>query len=205
MCVLSKPGGGNVTDRESNPRPLGASSGDSGQYHSSKKVSCDEWYWNPSPDSRLIYRDICVERGASYAACCSQHPPRWMSPMNDPDTCTSYQRSRWTRCWIIHDPRFHARMLVDSHVLPGSYPGHLDVSIQGATIYHVKTRRWECDRPGVEPTFSGCIVWEQYHSSEKVSCDEWYWNPSPDISGYMCGARHVVRGLLLTTCVTNII
>ena len=26
---LSKPGGGNVTDRESNPHPLGASSGDS--------------------------------------------------------------------------------------------------------------------------------------------------------------------------------
>ena len=59
----------------------------------------------------------------------------------------------------------------------------------------VKTRRWECDRPGVEPTSSGCIVWGQYHSSEKVSCDEWYWNPSPHISGYMCGARRVVRGL----------
>ena len=43
---------------------------------------------------------------------------------------------------------------------------------------YVKTRRWECDRPGVEPTSSGCIVWGQYHSSEKVSCDEWYWNPS---------------------------
>jgi len=59
----------------------------------------------------------------------------------------------------------------------------------------VKTRRWECDRPRVEPTSSGCIVWGQYHSSEKVSCDEWYWNPSPHISGYMCGARRVVRGL----------
>ena len=42
------------------------------------------------------------------------------------------------------------------------------------------------DRPGAEPMSSGCIVWEQYHSSEKVSCDEWYWNPSPNISGYMC-------------------
>jgi len=63
----------------------------------------------------------------------------------------------------------------------------------------VKTRRWECDRPGVEPTSSGLHVWGQYHSSEKVSCDEWYWNPSPDIPGYTCGARRVVRGLLLTT------
>jgi len=45
------------------------------------------------------------------------------------------------------------------------------------------------DRPGVEPTSSGLHVWGQYHSSEKVSCDEWYWNPSADISGYMCGAR----------------
>jgi len=63
----------------------------------------------------------------------------------------------------------------------------------------VKTRWWECDRPGVEPTSSGLHVWGQYHSSEKVSCDEWYWNPSPDISGYMCGARRVLRGLLLTT------
>ena len=42
----------------------------------------------------------------------------------------------------------------------------------------VKTRRWECDRPGVVPTSSGPHVWGQYHSSEKVSCDEWYWNPS---------------------------
>jgi len=45
-------------------------------------------------------------------------------------------------------------------------------------------------------------VWGQYHSSE-VSCEEWYWNPSPDISGYMCGARRVVRGLLLTTVRIN--
>jgi len=49
--------------------------------------------------------------------------------------------------------------------------------------------------PGVKATSSRCIVWGQYHSSEKVSCDKWYWNPSPDISGYMCGARRVVRGL----------
>jgi len=27
----------------------------------------------------------------------------------------------------------------------------------------VKTRRWECDRPGVEPTSSGLHVWGQYH------------------------------------------
>ena len=46
--LLSKPGGGNVTDRESNPRSVGASSGDSTTHL--KKVSCDEWYWNPSPD-----------------------------------------------------------------------------------------------------------------------------------------------------------
>ena len=65
--------------------------------------------------------------------------------------------------------------------------------------YIVKTRRWECDRPGVEPTSSGLHVWGQYHSSENVSCDKWYWNPSPHISGYMCGARRVVRRLLLTT------
>ena len=64
---------------------------------------------------------------------------------------------------------------------------------------HVKTRRWESDRPGVEPTSPRSIVWGQYHSPEKASCDKWYWNPSPDISGYMCGARRVERGLLITT------
>jgi len=42
--------------------------------------------------------------------------------------------------------------------------------------------------PGVEPTSSGCMTGDSTHSSEKVSCDEWYWNPSPDISGYMCVA-----------------
>jgi len=68
----------------------------------------------------------------------------------------------------------------------------------------VKTRRWECERPGVEPTSSGPHDWGQYHSSEKVSCGEWYWNPSPHISGYMCGARRVVRGLLLTTISSSI-
>jgi len=60
----------------------------------------------------------------------------------------------------------------------------------------VKTRRWECDRPGVEPTSCRYIVWGQYHSSEKVSCDEWYWNPSPDISGYIC----VERGASYAAC-----
>jgi len=89
---------------------------------------------------RLIYRDICVERGTSYAACCSQHTPPMDVPMNDPDTCTSYhQRSQWTRCrQVLGHPRSHARMLIDSCVLPGSYSysylGHpdVDVSIQGA-------------------------------------------------------------------------
>jgi len=68
-------------------------------------------------------------------------------------------------------------------------------SRKSPTKASVKTRRWECDRPGVEPTSSGPHDWGQYHSSEKVSCDERYWNPSPHISGYMCGARRVVRGL----------
>jgi len=76
---------------------------------------------------------MCGARRVVRGLCCSQHPPPMDVPMNDPDTCTSYERSRWTRtrCWIIHGP-----MLVCSstpaYTLPGSYPGHLDVSIQGA-------------------------------------------------------------------------
>jgi len=87
-----------------------------------------------------------------------------------------------------------ALRIADAEVLPFCH------AEQAAALNkHVKTRRWECDRPGVEPTSSGCIVRGQYRSSEKVSCDEWYWNPSPDISGFMRGARRVVRGLLLAT------
>jgi len=52
----------------------------------------------------------------------------------------------------------------------------------------VKTRRWECDRTGSRTHVLWVHDWGQCHSSEKVSCDEWYWNPSPDISGYMCGS-----------------
>jgi len=55
-----------VTDRESNPRPLGASSGDSTTDLKRSAVM------SGTGIHRLIYRDICVERGASYAACCSQ-------------------------------------------------------------------------------------------------------------------------------------
>ena len=66
MKSVSKPGGGNVTDRESNPRPLGASSGDSTTHLKRSAVL------SGTGIHRLIYRDICVERGASYAACCSQ-------------------------------------------------------------------------------------------------------------------------------------
>ena len=62
----------------------------------------------------------------------------------------------------------------------------------------VKTRRWECDRPGVEPTSSGLHVWGQYHSSEKVSCDEWYWNPSL-IYRDMC----VERGASYAACAAH--
>ena len=32
--------------------------------------------------------------------------------------------------------------------------------------------------PGVEPTSSGCMTGDSIRSSEKVSCDKWYWNPS---------------------------
>jgi len=56
--------------------------------------------------------------------------------------------------------------------------------------------------------------WGPYHSSEKVSCGEWYWNPSPNISGYMCGsycAQHRVwlrngrldRRSLMSACLTS--
>ena len=51
---LSKPGGGNVTDRESNPRPLGASSGDSTTHLKRSAVI------SGTGIHRLIYRDICV-------------------------------------------------------------------------------------------------------------------------------------------------
>jgi len=64
--ALPKPGGGNVTDRESNPRPLGCMSGDSITRLKRSAVM------SGTGIHRLIYRDICVERGASYAACCSQ-------------------------------------------------------------------------------------------------------------------------------------
>jgi len=30
--------------------------------------------------------------------------------------------------------------------------------LDGHNLGHVKTRRWECDRPGVEPTSSGCMT-----------------------------------------------
>jgi len=63
---MSKPGGGNVTDRESNPRPVGASSGDSTTHLKRSAVM------SGTGIHRLIYRDICVVRDASYAACCSE-------------------------------------------------------------------------------------------------------------------------------------
>jgi len=64
--LVSKPGDGNVTDRESNPRPLGCMSGDSTTHLKRSAVM------SGTGIHRLIYRDMCVERGASYAACCSQ-------------------------------------------------------------------------------------------------------------------------------------
>ena len=50
------------------------------------------------------------------------------------------------------------------------------------------TRRWECERTGSQTHVLWVHDWGRYHSSEKVSCDKWYWNPSPHISGYMCGS-----------------
>jgi len=117
---------------------------------------------------------MCGARRVVRGLCCSQHPPPMGVPMNDPDTCTSYQRSRWTRCWIIQGP-----MLVCS-----STPAYSRARTRVTWMYRSKVPlpcqnpRWECDRPGVEPTSSGPHDWGQYHSSEKVSCDEWYWNPS---------------------------
>ena len=56
-----------MTDRESNPRPMGASSGDSTTHLKRSAVM------SGSGIHRLIYRDICVERGASYAACAAHN------------------------------------------------------------------------------------------------------------------------------------
>ena len=56
-----------MTDRESNPRPLGASSGDSTTHLKRSAVI------SGTVIHRLIYRDICVERGASYAACAAHN------------------------------------------------------------------------------------------------------------------------------------
>jgi len=68
ICLyMSKPGGGNVTDRESNPRPLGCMSGDSTTRLKRSAVM------SGTGIHRLIYRDICVERGASYAACAAHN------------------------------------------------------------------------------------------------------------------------------------
>ena len=64
---MSKPRGGNVTDRESNPRPVDASSGDSTTHLKRSAVM------SGTGIHRLIYRDICVERGASYAACAARN------------------------------------------------------------------------------------------------------------------------------------
>ena len=58
-----------MTDRESNPLPLRCMSGDSTTRLKRSAVM------SGTGIHRLIYRDICVERGASYAACCSQHDP----------------------------------------------------------------------------------------------------------------------------------
>jgi len=69
QVAMLKPGGGNVTDRESNPRPLGASSGDSTTHLKRSAVM------SGTGIHRLIYRDICVERGASYAACAAHNRP----------------------------------------------------------------------------------------------------------------------------------
>jgi len=56
-----------VTDRESNPRLLACMSGDSTTRLKRSAVMS-------SPGiHRLIYRDICVERGASYAACAAHN------------------------------------------------------------------------------------------------------------------------------------
>jgi len=56
-----------VTDRESNPRPLGRMSGDSTTRLKRSAVM------SGTGIHRLIYRDICVERGASYAACAAHN------------------------------------------------------------------------------------------------------------------------------------
>jgi len=75
--VVSKPGGGNVTDRESNPRPLGA------WLRTVPTHLKRSAMMSGTGIHRLIYRDICVERGASYAVYCSQqglpdiYTPRW--------------------------------------------------------------------------------------------------------------------------------
>jgi len=62
-ATMSKPGGGNVTDRELNPRPLGRMTGDSTTRLKRSAVM------SGTGIHRLMHRDICVERGASYAAC----------------------------------------------------------------------------------------------------------------------------------------
>ena len=41
--------------------------------------------------------------------------------------------------------------------------------------------------PGVEPTSSGCMTGDCTTHLKRPSF-EWYWNPSPDISEYMCGS-----------------
>jgi len=70
-CPLSKPGGGNVTDRESNLRPLGVSYGDITTHLKRSAVM------SGTGIHRLIYRDICVERGASYAACAAHNNAKY--------------------------------------------------------------------------------------------------------------------------------
>jgi len=64
---LSKPGDGNVTDRESNPCPLGRMIGDSTTRLKRSAVM------SGTGIHRLVYRDICVERGVSYAACAAHN------------------------------------------------------------------------------------------------------------------------------------
>jgi len=91
---MSKPGGGNVTHRESNPRPLGASSGDSTTHLKRSAVMSGTGIHRP------IYRDIGVERGASYAACAAHNNPLFLGyGLTRGETQTRQSVCRRTYIW----------------------------------------------------------------------------------------------------------
>ena len=129
-----------MTDRESNPRPLGALSGNSTTHLKKSAVMSG----TGTEIHRLIYRDICVQRTARRVVrglCCSHPPavrrtrPVLLTPPPPPMDVTSRYIHLLSTVPVdqVLD-HIQGPMLVCARLprTPNPGPGHLDVSIQGA-------------------------------------------------------------------------